>query len=946
MKIRNVTRGLCAGLALATTLTPIAVWADGIKAESKPVVFQPLPPGDSGNLPESEIMTATWKTDPAPDIRAFAGWVEKFLAAPPADQLILEDEGVELAKARQKVIKEQIVTDPRRALANAVPITIRKQLPHQVVRYLEKRIDTFGDWGTQCSMPLPGSGQGDATDGKNGSAVASETEVADVGGQTFQAHHYGQRSARFVQGGSLHGIAVDDELAVLNSPLRALEEGEMPRGSTVDFCKVKVGHSSVSGGSKVGSSFGGPRPLRFYQIGGSMYGKSDDAAKTELVEAGLKAKQNGYKDVRETITSGDGWMPSEELNYLGDSGAPGSSGMPGKPPVSHTHGNKTVLIIRVQSPGHQLDPWLLNNTNLANQATDINARYSYISNNRVSITFAYTPVYNLAASFDAFNADAWHDAARARAQSDGYNLNNYQVHAVIHGGADTGYGGLMAANKMWLNNTFGQFVFIHEFGHYLSLPHSGLFQVTDGNPMSPNRTNITYGDGYCYMGASYNNYSLGTYNPAYINKLSWSYNSDIQTVTRSGTYTFHQYDGGVQGRILALKVPRDSNTNYWLSIRGNVDAGGVLHSNGVAIRTQNAWNPNDTILVDMHPNDGASENAPLGINEEWYDSAADLRFKTLSVQGTTPNRSITVQITFGPTHSAAYRPLVNGGIYRFQNRANPGISLSGVATTANVPVVMAANNDNSAQQKWVANRNSDGSYSFNLLGTDKWLDFYTAVYTAGSDIYQHAASNADSQKVYVSETPDGYISLGHKNGESNTIYVIDMNTANNDVRQWTFDSGIPNGAPQQWKPELIGLMTNRNYRLIPNNAQAQALDVNGTNPNNGSPVTIHTWNAGTNQQWSFESVTGGYRFRSPYSPSRVLDIDPANGKAQIYDMHGGTNQAFNLARSGGHWVRLIPGYNTGLSLEATGGTSNGTPVNAKPENGGNNQRWRFADVDG
>lgn len=957
MKMRNVRRGLVASLTMTTALLPITIWAQEPEAESKAVVFQSLPPGHPGTLPESEVMTSTWKTDPAPEMRAFAKWAEKYLAALLDERVDLIAEGVELAKARREVLKEQIVSDPRRALANAVPIAVRKQLPDQVERYLEKRIDTFGDWGTQCSLPMP------KPDGAGMMQTEpSETEVAYVGDVTYQAHHYGTRTARSVQGGSLHGIALDGELAVLDSPLRALEPGETPKGTTVDFSQVKTTSAANSGGlisrgsaskglasngfASNGSAAGGSISMRFYQIGGIVYGKSRDVTATGVVESGLKAKQNGYKNVRETVTSGDGWMPSEEKQALSDSGAPGSSGMQSKPPVSHTHGNKTVLIIRAQSPGHMLDSSLLNQTNLNNIAADINTRYAYISNNRISITFAYTPVYNLPSSFDAFNADTWHNEARARAQADGYNLNNYQVHALMHGPADTGYGGLMSANKMWLNNTFGQFVFIHEFGHYLSLPHAGLYQVTDGNPMSPTKTNITYGDGYCYMGASYNPYSLGTYNPAYISKLSWMTNSDVQTITRSGTYTFHQYDGNVQGRIRALKVPRDANTTYWLSVRGNVDANGVNHANGVAIRAQNAFNSNDTILVDMHPNDGASENAPLGVNEEWYDSAADLRFRTISVQGSTPNRSITVQITFGPTHSAAYRPLVNGGIYRFANRFNPNLSLSGVATTSNVPLVMAASSDTNALQQWVANRNSDGSYSFNLLGTDKWLDFYLAVYSNGSDIYQHTASNADSQKLYVNETPDGYLSLGHKNGEGNTSYVLDMNAGNSDVRQWTFDGNLSSSTPQQWKPELIGLTTGRKYRLISSNAQAQTLDVNGTNPNNGSPLTIHTWHGGTNQQWNFETTTGGYRLRSEYSPTRTLDIDPANGKAQIYDIHGGTNQAFTLLRSGGHWVRVRPGYNTGFSLEATGGTGNGTPVNAKAENGGSNQRWRFADVDG
>ncbi|RYG62584.1 hypothetical protein EON80_22870, partial [bacterium] len=572
--------------------------------------------------------------------------------------------------------------------------------------------------------------------------------------------------------------------------------------------------------------------MHYYQIGGSVYAKSNDGGKTELVEAGFKAKQNSYRNLRQTVTSGDGWKPSQDKQLFGDGGAPGSAGQQGRPPASYTSGNKKVLIIRAQSPAHPLDAWLLNQTNLDAMATEINTRYAYVSKNRLSITFAFTSVYNLPSSFDTFHAENWVNEAKARAQSDGYNLDNYQVHCVMHGHANTGYLGMVSGNRMWMNTNFSPFIFIHEFGHYLSLPHANMYLSTDGNPMSPSRTIGEYHDGFCYMGANNNSYDKHTYTPAYMSKLRWLNDADVQNVTRSGTYTFHQYDGTVENRTLALKVPRDSSTNYWLSIRGIVDE--IKHYEGLSIRAQTAWNPNESTVVDMHPNDGGSQNAPLAVGEEWYDSAADLRIKTISVQGTSPNRSVTVQITFGPLHNAAYRPLVNGGIYRFANRYNPNVSFSGQAGTGNVPLVVANNSDTNPLQQWVANRNSDGSYSLNLLGTTKWLDFYLAVYQQGSDIYQHTSNGGNSQRIYVSETPDGYVSFGHRDSGGNTAYVIDMNPWTLDVRQWTYDSNIPGGAPQQWKPELIGLSTNKKYRILPNSAQAQALDVDSTNSNNGS----------------------------------------------------------------------------------------------------------------
>ncbi|RYZ80527.1 MAG: hypothetical protein EOP06_25170, partial [Proteobacteria bacterium] len=257
MKTRIVSCKLLTGLLATTALSPVAIWADeaktDFKPESKAVLFQPLPAGHVGNLPESEIISATWKTDPAPELKAFAKWVDQFLPASTEERLEFEAEGVKLAKARLTVIKEQIKNDPRRALANAVPITIRKQLPDQVVRYLENRIDAFTNWGTQCSMSLPDinadgspkTGVAAAKGHAEHSATATDTEVAEIGNQTFKAHHYGARIARSVEGGSLHGIAVDDELAVLDSPLRALEPSESPKGNLLDFNQVSFGQKNT-----------------------------------------------------------------------------------------------------------------------------------------------------------------------------------------------------------------------------------------------------------------------------------------------------------------------------------------------------------------------------------------------------------------------------------------------------------------------------------------------------------------------------------------------------------------------------------------------------------------------------------------------------------------------------------------------------------------------------
>ncbi|RYG63941.1 hypothetical protein EON80_20195, partial [bacterium] len=665
---------------------------DGAKAAPNGL-FQPPIAGDNGSLPESDIIGSTWKTDPDPALKAFVKWVGTYLTTDAATRLALEEEGVKLALLRKEALHQQIKTDPRRALANTIPFAVRYQLPTEIVIHLEKRIDAFANWGTQCSMSEKES---------------KEEEIAEVGQQKYHAFHYGSREgARFVEGGSLHGIAIGDDLAVLNSPLRALEPGEQPKGKTIDFSKIdKLSPSSSNAAneqpdefqSRGAQVFSGtkitvvPRPKN-YQIGGKFFGKASTESQAERVASNIVHRQNNYREVASALLSDGGWVVSDTPQYLGDSGTPGSSGVQGRPPLSHTTGNKRILVTRCQSPAYPLAADLLNNNFMTNRGLDFNARYQYQSNGQLSLTFDYTPVYNLSSAFDNNNVDAKRDECVARAQSEGFNISSYDVILTVHGNVDVGWAGVQSGPKIFMKNNFEAWCFMHEFGHWLSLPHARQWVSNDGNPMSPTRTSVEYGDWMCYMGNGTNGYAYRMFNPAYLNRLRWSPDADVQTVTRSGIYTVYQYDNNVLGRIRSLKVPRDEQYTYWLSILGRAETGGVNHVNGVAIRAQNAINGNDTWLVDMSSNGGPA-TAPLALNAEWSDTAANLTFKVVEVGGTDPNRYAKVQITFGAANTIAYRPLVHNGIYRFTNRANSAISIAGPTSTAtNQPLVMATSND-------------------------------------------------------------------------------------------------------------------------------------------------------------------------------------------------------------------------------------------------------------
>jgi len=165
-----------------------------------------------------------WGREVPPAMVAFRAWAERFLATAPAARTALEAEGVTLAHARRPVMLAMIKTDPQRALAVTVPAVVRQQLPSSVLAEIESRVSGRGDYMMLYATPPPGAAD----------ATCSASRIAFVGGITYAAHPYGRREAQFAKhGASLHGIALDRELALHESPVRILEleESETTTGA-------------------------------------------------------------------------------------------------------------------------------------------------------------------------------------------------------------------------------------------------------------------------------------------------------------------------------------------------------------------------------------------------------------------------------------------------------------------------------------------------------------------------------------------------------------------------------------------------------------------------------------------------------------------------------------------------------------------------------------------
>jgi hypothetical protein len=153
---------------------------------------------------------------------AFRAWTGRYLRAPSAAaRLGLIAEGVELAQVRRTSMRALIELDPERALAVTVPVRIRQELPAVVQALLEVRLSGRGELALLAAVPAVDEPE----------PGPSLRRVVYLDGVTRTAFVYGRREEQLSKDGAfLHGIALDQLMAVHESPLRLpeQEEGQWP----------------------------------------------------------------------------------------------------------------------------------------------------------------------------------------------------------------------------------------------------------------------------------------------------------------------------------------------------------------------------------------------------------------------------------------------------------------------------------------------------------------------------------------------------------------------------------------------------------------------------------------------------------------------------------------------------------------------------------------------
>jgi len=576
---------------------------------------------------------------PEPAFARFAGWTRRYLAeSSPDARRGLEAEGLELARQRRRELEELIPSDPRRALELALPGGLREALPASMIAHLEEPVDGRGDFGVLAAIPSPG----------HTGPFEPVYRTVSIGDRAWRAHTYGPALLRpTLSGIPLHGIALGNLFALDPNAVRILDPDEAARAAI----PAKDALCAVS--NEPVTAFAEEVPV---DAGGHP---------AWLCSAAHTENYNG-RLLLAALDQGNGTDADGVF----------------RPKSAYTEGLKRLLMIRCDFSDLAGAP--LGDAAGTNMLNGIASFYLEQSFGRTtfrplgggSAMTATLRMPKTAAVYGASDPSVLRTDARNAARAAGFNTASFDFDLICVGAVPGfNWAGLayVGTPGSWIRASFDAAggTASHELGHNFGLAHANSWDTGGQSIIGPG-SNVEYGDSFDTMG----NATAGRrhFNARYKNFLDWLPTSQVRIVTASGTYRLFAHDATNAATTRAVRIARNTRTNYWLEFRQRFNDRPAL-MDGVGLRWARSENQ-PSLLLDVTPGspDGKNDSALL-IGRTFSDRAAGIHITPLAKGGTVPE-SLDLQVNLG----------------RFTNNQPPTVTLSASATStfSGAPVTFTA----------------------------------------------------------------------------------------------------------------------------------------------------------------------------------------------------------------------------------------------------------------
>ena len=627
-------------------------------------------------------------------IDAFENWMARYFNADPATRDQLTVEGVTLAQRRRPELKTLIQEDPQAALAKAIPYELRQQLPSVIIEHFETPVSDYASYDLiTYDLFVTDSGHDHTHED-------TLMRLASVGESHYEVFTYGRRlNVTTKERLSLHGMAIDEVLAMGEYPVRPLSQVErQDRG------------------------FSSPRVVA---VGNEYYQLMDEAALNRLRhllrqdEETLGPRPGRlHWELRRDEVEGVSLLLSEDAV-----GLPEEFDFP-QLELPYTLGPKTMLYIRARFSDEEADHEPIDLNTVKERQAGCEAFWYENSYGKSSLTTTFTDTitlphpasyyvdHGLAAMRPLFE-DALPLAKMAgQDKNQDWDAANYDFYTMITTGQPFPFGGIanLGGRRSYLNAAGASWgkTASHEFGHNLGLSHANYWITDSTSPIGRDSIPggyagdeegdewVEYGHRFSVMSAGAGGQELNEGNGHYTTgekvKLGWliAADGDWVSVNQSTTTPIRLYRHDVKsedfsdmltGVVRAIKIDLDSGDyaatdkrRYWLSYRRRPAYGVVLRPHylvagdwlpyGIQVDWQReGYGQDGSILLDMTPysrdqptgdippqiNTDApdKEDAVLVIGRTYSDEVADIHFTPIAQGGENPNEWIDVLINIG-----------------------------------------------------------------------------------------------------------------------------------------------------------------------------------------------------------------------------------------------------------------------------------------------------------